>query len=122
MLAFTTTSTIIVLAFWLPSRGNIPIILVSAFYGFTTGTFVSLVPALTARISDIRKISVRIGVNYLIVSVSGLIQNPIGDALISRNNGGYEYLQIFCGLKMAVGTMLYLVARILQVGFKLTKV
>ncbi|PQE13544.1 monocarboxylate permease protein [Rutstroemia sp. NJR-2017a WRK4] len=122
MLAVTTASTIIVLALWLPSRGNTPTILFSAFYGFTSGTFVSLVPALIAQISDIRKIGVRIGVNYLIVSVSGLIQNPIGGALISRNNGGYEYLQIFCGLTMAVGTMLYLVARILQVGFKVAKV
>lgn len=122
MLVITAASTIIVLALWLPSRGNIPIILFSAFYGFTSGTFVSLVPVLIAQISDIRKIGVRIGVNYLIVSVSGLIQNPIGGALISRNNGGYEYLQIFCGLTMAVGTMLYLVARTLQVGFKITKV
>ncbi|PQE15032.1 monocarboxylate permease protein [Rutstroemia sp. NJR-2017a BVV2] len=122
MLVITTASTIIVLALWLPSRGKIPVILFSAFYGFTSRTFVLLVPALIAQISDIRKIGVRIGVNYLIVSVSGLIQNPIGGALISRNNGGYEYLQIFCGLTMAVGTMLYLVARTLQVSFRVTKV
>jgi MFS family permease len=122
MLAVTLTSTIIVFALWLPSRGNVPIILFSAFYGFTSGTFVSMVPALIAQISDIRKIGVRIGVNYLVVSLSGLIQNPIGGALISRDNGGYLYLQIFCGLTMAVGTSLYFVARTIQVGFKVKKV
>ena len=54
-------STILVLALWLPARGNVPYILFAAFYGFSSGAFVSLAPALIGQISDIRQIGIRIG-------------------------------------------------------------
>ena len=122
MVITTFFSCIIVLALWLPSRGSIPIILFAALYGFSSGTFVSLLPALVAQISDIRQIGVRNGTNFLIISVAGLLGNPIAGTLVTRDGGRYTYLQIFCGLTMFGGASLFVVARALQVGFTLKKV
>ncbi len=61
MIVTSFLSTILVLALWLPARGNVPYILFAAFYGFSSGAFVSLAPALIAQISDIRQIGVRTG-------------------------------------------------------------
>lgn len=118
MILVTGFSSILALALWLPSRGNIPIILFAAIYGFSSGTAVSFLPALVAQISDIREIGVRNGTNFLVISFAVLLGNPIAGALIDRNNGGYSYLQVFCGLAMLVGFLLYIVARALQAGFK----
>lgn len=73
MIVTSFFSAILVLALWLPSRGNAPIILFAAFYGFASGAFVSLAPALIVQISDIRQIGVRTGTMFAIVSVSGLV-------------------------------------------------
>ena len=121
MVLTTFFSCIIVLALWLPARGNIPIIIFAGLYGFSSGTFVSMVPALVAQISDIRQIGVRNGTNFLIISLAGLFGNPIAGVLVTRNNGKYTYLQIFCGVTMFAGASLFVVARSLQVGFKLMK-
>lgn len=61
MIVTSFLSTILVLALWLPARGNVAYILFAAFYGFSSGAFVSLAPALIAQISDIRQIGVRTG-------------------------------------------------------------
>ena len=93
MIVTTAFSAIMVLALWLPSSGNAPIIVFCALYGFSTGAFVSLGPALIAQISPIKEIGVRSGTFFLCVSVGGLTGNPIGGALVSRDHGNFLYLQ-----------------------------
>ncbi len=115
-------SFIIVLALWLPSKGIAPIIVFCLLYGFSSGAFVSMAPSLVAQISDIRQIGVRNGTLFAIVSIAALTGNPIGGALISRNDGGFLYLQIFCGVSMAVGTVLFIASRWVQCGFALKKI
>ena len=61
MILTSFLSTFLVLALWLPARGNVLYILFAAFYGFSSGFFVSLTPALTAQISDIRQNGERTG-------------------------------------------------------------
>lgn len=122
MVITTFFSCIIVLALWLPSRGNAPIIIFAALYGFSSGAFVSIVPALIAQISDIRQIGVRSGTNFCIISLAGLLGSPIAGALVTRDQGKYLYLQIFCGVTMFGGASLFVVARALQVGWKLKKI
>jgi MFS family permease len=119
MIITTAFSAIIVLALWLPSKGNAPIIVFCVLYGFSSGAFVSLGPSLIAQISPIREIGVRNGTFFLFVSVGGLTGSPIGGALISRDNGGFTYLQVFCGVTMAVGAALYTASRWVQCGFKM---
>jgi len=118
MIVTCALSSIIVLAIWLPARGNAPIIVFAVFYGFTSGAFVSLGPALIAQISPIREIGVRNGTFFLFVSIAGLTGNPIGGALVGQNHGDYLYLQIFCGTTMAFGTLIYIASRSVQCGFK----
>lgn len=118
MITTTGFSAIIVLALWLPSSGNAAIIVFTALYGFSSGAFVSLGPALIAQISPIREIGIRSGTFFLAVAIGALTGNPIGGALVQRDDGKFLYLQLFCGLTMAVGTLLYVAARWVQCGFK----
>ena len=111
-----------VLGIWIPSHSNASIIVFSALYGFTSGTFVSLIPALIAQISEIREIGVRVGTLFFVIGFAGLTGNPIGGALLAQDDGGYTYLQVFCGLTMMVGDLLFLAARTVQVGVKLKKI
>lgn len=118
MIATSFLSTTLVLALWLPARGNVPYILFSAFYGFSSGAFVSLAPALVAQISDIRQIGVRTGSMFAIISVAALVGTPIGGALVSDEGGNYLHLQIFCGIMMLAGSVVFVASRWALVGTK----
>lgn len=117
MIIVNTFSAVIVLAIWLPSYGNIPIIIFAALFGFSSGAFVSLAPSLVAQISDIREIGVRNGSLFAAISIAALTGSPIGGALVTADNGGFTYLQIFCGVTMSVGCVIYVASRAVQVGF-----
>lgn len=65
MIITTAFSAIVVLALWLPSASNAPIIVFCVLYGFSSGAFVSLGPALIAQISPIREIGTRNGTFFL---------------------------------------------------------
>ena len=119
MIVMSFLSAILVLALWLPSRGNVPIILFACFYGFSSGAFVSLAPALIAQISDIRQIGVRTGSMFAVISVAALVGNPIGGALLSQEHGQYTHLQIFCGIMMIAGSCFFIASRSSLVGKKL---
>ena len=119
MIITTSFSAVLVLALWLPSKGNAPIIAFCILYGFSSGAFVSMGPSLIAQISPIREIGVRSGTFFLCVAFAGLTGNPIGGALVSQDNGSFLYLQVFCGLAMAVGSALYLASRWVQCGWKM---
>lgn len=122
MIFISFLSTILVLALWLPARGNVPYILFAAFFGFSSGAFVSLAPALVAQISDVRQIGVRTGSMFAIISFAALVGNPIGGALVKNEGGGYLHLQIFCGIMMLGGSLFFVAARASQAGFRLTKI
>jgi|SRR5277367_643719 len=120
MIVVNTFSAAIVLALWLPSRGNVPIIIFAALYGFSSGAFVSLAPSLIAQISDIREIGVRNGSLFAAISIAALTGSPIGGALVTADNGGFTYLQIFCGIAMSVGCAIFVASRVVQAGFRPT--
>ena len=122
MIVTSFLSTILVLALWLPARGNVPYILFAAFYGFSSGAFVSLAPALVAQISDIKKIGVRTGSMFMVISIAALVGNPIGGRLIIEDHGSYTHLQLFCGIVMAAGSCVFIAARASLAGFKLVKI
>jgi len=119
MVLITYASGILVFALWIPGTGSVPTIFFAALYGFTTGAFVSLIPALTAQISDIREIGVRNGAMFAVVSVAALTGNPIGGALVSKYDGGYLGLQIFAGTTIVAGSTAFLAARWSLSGWKI---
>ncbi|PGH10206.1 hypothetical protein AJ79_05459 [Helicocarpus griseus UAMH5409] len=115
-------NAIMVLALWIPSRGNIPVLVFSALYGFTSGAFVSLGPALVAQISDVRQIGVRTGAMFAVTSVASLTGNPIGGALLGKiEQPTYWRMQVFAGVVMAVGSVSFLFARVRVKGWELKK-
>ena len=66
-------------------------------------SFVSLAGPLIAQISDVRMIGVRTGTLFAIISFAALISNPIAGALITKWNGAYTGLQVYCGVVMLGG-------------------
>lgn len=112
-------SGIIVLALWMPAAGNGPLIVFAALYGFGSGAFVSLAPALVAQISDVREIGVRTGMAFAIISVAALCSNPMGGAILDAQGGRYTGLQVFCGVLCLVGASGFLGARLFLAGPKL---
>ena len=111
-------SSIIVLALWLPSKSTAPVVVFAALYGFSSGAFVGMIPACIAQISDIRQIGVRTGTLFACVSIAALCGNPVGGALLSGNGGDFSHLQIFCGVIIIAGSMVYLAVRYVLVGWK----
>lgn len=118
MILTTFTSSIIVLALWIPSSGNIPIIIFAGLYGFFSGACVSLGPAVVGQISEIKQIGVRTGTVYAFVAIAALTGSPIAGALVTRKHGEFEYLQVFCGVTMFAGTALFFAACAMKVGFE----
>lgn len=119
MIVTSYLSAILVLALWLPAKGNVPIILFAAFYGFSSGAFVSLAPALIAQISDVRQLGTRVGTLFCIISLAALTGNPIAGQLVKQEKGDFKHLQIFCGIMMIGGATTFIVARTSLVGLKL---
>lgn len=123
IILMTGFSGIIVLALWLPGRGNATAIVFSALYGFSSGAFSSLAPASIAQISDIREVGVRNGTFFAIISLGVLTGTPIGGSLVpDAMHGSYLKLQLFCGVVMFAGSGCYLMARVRLGGLNLCRV
>lgn len=119
MILVAFLSTILVLALWLPSTGAGAIVTFAGLYGFSTGAFVSLAPALIAQISDIREFGVRSGALFAVVSFGALTGNPIAGALIDHYHGGYRGAQLFAGCVLLAASILFLLARLRLAGLNL---
>jgi MFS family permease len=122
MIGTCLVSGTLVLALWIPAANNAAVIMFAILYGFFSGAFGSMSPALVAQISPIKQIGTRVGTLFSCVALASLTGNPIGGALVGRNNGDFTYLQIFCGVAMLVGTFFFFMARWALVGFKVQKV
>ncbi|KAM5487935.1 hypothetical protein MaudMau93_004329 [Microsporum audouinii] len=127
MIGMCGLSTIVVLTLWLPGTltnpGSAAIYIVFCLlYGFFSGAFVGMVPALLSQISaDVTKIGVRQGVLFTCVSIATLTGNPIAGAILNQQNGAYWGLQVFAGLMMAGCVFFYILARVVTGGYSLAK-
>lgn len=109
---------ILILALWIPAKNNASVIVFAAFFGFFSGAYVSLGPALVAQISPIKEIGYRTGLLFLICSVGGLTTGPIAGAILARDNGDFIGLKIYAGVFCLVGTSFVVFARIRETGPK----
>ncbi|KAK3319545.1 major facilitator superfamily domain-containing protein [Cercophora scortea] len=121
MILVTTLSAVITLALWIPGKSNAAIIVYAIIFGFASGGFISLGPALIAQISDIRQIGVRTGAAFAVTSLGALTGSPIAGAIVSSRHGDYLGLQLFCGMTMVGAVLVFLIARWVQVGFVVNK-
>ncbi|TGJ81352.1 hypothetical protein E0Z10_g7424 [Xylaria hypoxylon] len=122
MLLIAILSSVITLALWVPGTTTATTIGFGAAYGFTSGAFISLAPAVIAQISDIRQIGARSGVLLFVSSLGALTGAPIGGAIITAQNGQYLGLKLFTGLTIGVAAVFLLLARAAQVKFKFVKI
>ena len=119
MIILTLLSGIFTLAVWLPAHSNAPLIVFASLYGFTSGCTLSIIPAMIASISDVRKLGTRNGSLYACAAIGVLIGNPVAGAIVNRENGQFSGLIIFCGVSLLLGTVITVFARHALVGFKL---
>lgn len=116
MILITALSAIITLALWIPGRTNAPIIVYAVIFGFSSGGFIGLGPALVAQISDIRHIGVRTGTAFAVQSFGALAGSPIAGAIVAAQDGSFLGLQLFCGFSMLMSVVFFFAARWVQVG------
>jgi MFS family permease len=122
MVTMSFLSSILALALWIPAKSNAPIIAFCALYGFASGGFVSLGPAIIASISKYEELGTRMGTYFAVTSIAALIGNPIGGALVpDPMTSPFWKLQLFGGVMMTAGSIGYLITRIHLAGFKLVK-
>lgn len=114
MIVITGLTTIFTLAIWIPAQARASAVAFAVLYGFTSGSFVALIPAVVAQLSPTAELGVRLGTNSLAVSVAVLFGNPIAGALVTADNGSFVGLQLFSGLTTAIGTAFFVLARLAQ--------
>lgn len=107
------------LVLWIPGKSSAAIIVYMVIFGFTSGGFISLSAPLIAQICDIRQIGTRTGAAFALQSFGGLTGSPIAGAIVSAQGGDYLGLQLFCGFTMMAAVGFFILARYMQVGFKL---
>ncbi len=116
MIFITALSAIISLALWIPGKSDGAIIAFAVLFGFSSGGFIGLGPALVAQISDIRQIGVRTGTAFAVQAFGALTGAPIAGAITSAANGDFLGLQLFCGFTMVASVFFFYAARWVQVG------
>jgi MFS family permease len=121
MTIFCTMTAIFILAIWIPATSNAGQIVFAALFGFASGAAIGLTPALIAQVSPIKEIGIRTGTVFGAGAIGALTGSPIGGALISRDHGGFLYLQLFGGCTCLVGCGFFLAGRIQQAGLDFRK-
>ena len=102
---------------WITVKSLSSIILFCVFYGFFSGSFLSLGPAVVAALSpNPDSLGSRLSLLFLPAAVGVLIGNPIAGALLQSSWTG---LQAFCGTCMAMAVLGAILARIASTGSKL---
>ncbi|KAF4919343.1 MFS transporter asaE [Colletotrichum viniferum] len=119
MILITFISALFCLALWIPGKSNAAIIVFLVIFGFSSGGFISLAPALIAQISDIRQIGIRTGTAFAVQSFGALTGSPIAGAIVASQGGSFLGLQLFCGFAMLAAVGVFIAARTVQVGLKL---
>ena len=117
MLIMMFVTMILMLALWIPASSNAAIIVFACLFGFTSGSLVSIAPALVAQISDVRQIGVRTGTLFTFIALAVLAGSPIGGQLVIVDNGSYVKLQIFGGVMAAAGSVVFLACRVKLAGW-----
>ena len=121
MTIFCTLTAIVILAVWIPADTPAGQLVFAPIFGFASGAAIGLTPALIAQVSPIKEIGVRVGTVFAAGSIGALTGSPIGGALITRDNGGFKYMQLFGGVTCLVGCAFFAIARVYLVGFALKK-
>ncbi|KAK9239135.1 major facilitator superfamily domain-containing protein [Lipomyces kononenkoae] len=113
-----TIAGVVILALWIPSQDTGSQMAFAVLYGFFSGTFVALIPACTAQISNIRDIGTRVGIMFFCLGLTSLAGVPIGGAIIgdATRESRWQGMMAFAGSFLVVGGMMQWVGRVKLVG------
>ncbi|ROV91646.1 hypothetical protein VSDG_07941 [Cytospora chrysosperma] len=125
-IVFVLYGAILVLALWLPGAASTgAVIAFTVLYGIPLGFFGAAIPALVARISDIREIGVRIGMTFIMNGIAGLLGNPLSSLLIGVGHTtgarAYDGFKIFCGVAIVISAIFFVLARVRHGGWSIMK-
>ena len=114
---------------WLPSNyvtgmvGRKTILIVFAlFYGFGSGSGISLTPVCVGQICDVKEYGTKFGTCYFFVSFGTLTGIPIAGEIVTRMDGAYTGLVAFTACSYVGALMFFAAARIVGAGSKLKTV
>ncbi|KAK2740444.1 hypothetical protein FQN57_006071 [Myotisia sp. PD_48] len=92
--------------------------LVGCFYGFSAAGIQSLyIATVFSFVGERTNAPSRVGVVFLLISLATLTGAPLGGQLIVLNKGEYFYAEIFAGISLLLGGVLFLTARLVKRGW-----
>lgn len=98
------------------------VIVIIAFYGFFSGTLVSLPATIYVHLAGPHKrglIGTRMGMGFAVTSIGMLMGTPITGAILDASS--FKYVWIFGGTLTCVGSSFIGLARFAQSGWELRK-
>ncbi|TVY91703.1 Fujikurins efflux protein [Lachnellula willkommii] len=113
---------VFVLALYIPATNSTAIFVFSVIFGFTSGAYIALVAPLVVKISPLPESGYRIGLLFFLSSISGLVTNPIGQAIVAKWHGDYTGIKIYSGIMLLSGTGLVFLSRLIATDWKLNVV
>ncbi|KAJ2774326.1 hypothetical protein IWQ57_000875 [Coemansia nantahalensis] len=120
LLASVVVSAAAVLAMWLPCK-SIGLLIASALlYGFASGSLVSLVPVVTARLFGIKRLPSILGLLFVSYAIGALLGPSVGGKLLDEYGHGtdFTWLIVCAGLFFVLSAVLLLALRML-LGFSI---
>lgn len=111
-------SAIWVFGLWVPDTGAAGLLAFTVLFGFSSGTYISLIAPLLMAISPLAEIGFRQGFIFFIASVGGLTTGPVSGEILD-GTGGWTGLKVLSGAFVFAGATLALISRGRQVGWKL---
>jgi MFS family permease len=122
MIAMSLLTTILILGVLMPTNSSGALIAFTTLFGFSSGAGIGLAPVLVAQVSPIQEIGARTGTAFSIAAFAALTGSPIGGRLISVSHGKFFNIFLFAGVSCAIGTVLFILARISKAGVKFGRV
>ncbi|MCJ1476315.1 hypothetical protein MMC13_004981 [Lambiella insularis] len=100
---------------WIAIKDVSGIVVLCVLYGFFSGAFVSLIPAVVAKLTpDMAVVGTWMGMSLAIGALGLLIGNPIGGALVNVEQAVFYRAQAFCGASIVLGSVLIFMARMIR--------
>lgn len=98
---------------WVDIKSVGGIVAFTIFYGFFSGTFLSLLPTVVASLSpDPRSYGTRMGMSFGIGSFGILVGNPIAGKILNVAEGKFGAAQYFAASTMLGGAVLFSICRL----------
>lgn len=120
MVVMVLLSAIVVLALWLPGRGDGAFVAFAVLFGLTSGAGIGLGPVLMASISPEGELGFRMGTIMSIAAIGTLTSPPIAGAIVANDGGSYTYAAVFSGVNFLIAALGIGLLRVRIGGWKVT--